>query len=128
MAKILPNWLRLEPSADQRPLLQPGVHYEVRVERKTPDAALHEKLQHVYWTGGGSGAGKSTIARRIAAQFGLRVYATDDVMADHARRSSHEDCPLLYRFMAMDMDERWVNRPPRTMLETFHWFRARAST
>ena len=25
--------------------------------------------------------------------------------------------------MAMDMDERWVNRSPQTMLETFHWFR-----
>ena len=23
----------------------------------------------------------------------------------------------------MDMDERWVNRSPETMLETFHWFR-----
>lgn len=22
----------------------------------------------------------------------------------------------------MDMDERWVNRPPKTLLETFHWF------
>ena len=22
----------------------------------------------------------------------------------------------------MDMDERWVNRSPETMLETFHWF------
>ena len=22
----------------------------------------------------------------------------------------------------MDMDERWVNRSPQTMLETFHWF------
>jgi hypothetical protein len=44
-------------------------------------------------------------------------------MADHARRSSREDCPLLHKFMAMDMDERWVNRSPQTMLETFHWFR-----
>ena len=52
----------------------------------------------------------------------MRVYATDDVMADHARRSSREDCPLLHRFMAMDMDERWVKRSPETMLETFHWF------
>jgi hypothetical protein len=25
--------------------------------------------------------------------------------------------------MAMDMDERWVNRYPKAMLETFHWFR-----
>jgi 2-phosphoglycerate kinase len=76
-----------------------------------------------YWIGGGSAAGKSTIARRIAVQHGLSVYSTDDVMADHARRSSREDCPLLHEFMAMDMDERWVNRSPKTMLETFHWFR-----
>jgi hypothetical protein len=25
--------------------------------------------------------------------------------------------------MTMDMDERWVNRSPEAMLETFHWFR-----
>lgn len=92
-------------------------------EKTADSAALQEQLQQVYWIGGGSGAGKSTIARRIAARHGLRVYATDDVMADHARRSTHEDCPLLHRFMSMKMDERWVNRPPKTMLETFHWFR-----
>jgi adenylate kinase family enzyme len=38
----------------------------------------------IYWIGGGSGAGKSTVARLIAARRGLRLYATDDVMADHA--------------------------------------------
>ena len=91
--------------------------------KNTAAAALQEQLQHVYWIGGGSAAGKSTIARRIAAQTGLHVYSTDDVMADHARRSSPEDCPLLHKFMAMDMDKRWVNRSPATMLETFHWFR-----
>ncbi|HEX8906186.1 MAG TPA: hypothetical protein VF771_15160, partial [Longimicrobiaceae bacterium] len=78
---------------------------------------------HVYWIGGGSGAGKSTTARRLAARHGLRVYATDDAMADHARRSTPDDAPLLHRFMAMEMDERWVSRPPETMLDTFHWFR-----
>ena len=77
---------------------------------------------HVYWIGGGSGAGKSTIARRIAARHGMQVYATDDAMAEHARRSTGEDSPLLHRFMAMDMDERWVHRSPTVMLETFHWF------
>jgi 2-phosphoglycerate kinase len=82
-----------------------------------------KQLEHVYWIGGGSAAGKSTIAHRIAAQHGLHVYSTDDVMADHARRCSPEDCPLLHTFMAMDMDQRWVNRSPKTMLETFHWFR-----
>jgi 2-phosphoglycerate kinase len=85
--------------------------------------SLRERLRHVYWIGGGSGAGKSTIARRLAARHGLRVYATDDVMADHARRSTRDDSPLLHRFMAMDMDERWVSRSPEAMLESFHWFR-----
>lgn len=84
---------------------------------------LRERLGHVYWIGGGSGAGKSTIARRVAARHGLSVYATDDVMAEHARRGSREECPLLHAFMEMGMDERWVERSPKTMLETFHWFR-----
>src|SRR5439155_6277509 len=66
---------------------------------------------------------KSTVARRLAARHGLRLYASDDVMADHGRRSTPADSPFLAEFAAMDMDERWVSRPPETMLETFHWFR-----
>lgn len=76
----------------------------------------------MYWIGGGSCAGKSTIARRIAERHGLHLYATDDVMAEHSRRSDPEDCPLLRQFIAMDMDERWVKRSPETMVDTFHWF------
>jgi adenylylsulfate kinase-like enzyme len=70
-------------------------------------AALRAPLRHVYWIGGGSGAGKSTVARRMAARHGLRLYATDDLMSDHARRSTAQDCPFLSDFAAMDMDERW---------------------
>jgi hypothetical protein len=98
----------------------------MRPERhgETADAtALQARLGHVYWIGGGSGAGKSTIARRLAARHGLRLYATDDVMSDHASRSTPEDSPFLSEFKAMDMDERWLCRSPETMLETFHWFR-----
>ena len=43
-------------------------------------------------------------------------------MSDHARRTTPKESPLLYNFMAMDMDERWLNRSPKTMLDTFHWF------
>jgi 2-phosphoglycerate kinase len=98
----------------------------VQSDETTANAALRETLRHVCWLGGGSGAGKSTIARRIAAQHRLDVYGTDDVMTDHARRTSREDSPFLHRFMAMDMDERWVNRDPGTMVETFPWFRGEA--
>jgi hypothetical protein len=87
------------------------------------DASLRARLSHVYWIGGASGAGKSAIARRIAARQGLRMYSTDDAMRDHASRCPPEDCPYLRAFQAMDFDERWLNRSPQTMLETFHWFR-----
>jgi hypothetical protein len=85
--------------------------------------ALPGRLGHVYWIGGGSGAGKSTIARRVSARHGLRLYATDDMMSDHGSRTTPQDSRFLREFADMDMDERWVSRSPGTMLETFHWFR-----
>jgi hypothetical protein len=92
-----------------------------------PDTAdLPARLRHVYWIGGGSGAGKSTVARRLADRHGWGLYATDDVMHEHARRTTREEAPLLHEFMAMDMDERWVNRSPEVMLETFPWFHGEA--
>jgi 2-phosphoglycerate kinase len=87
---------------------------------------LSHRLRHVYWLGGGSGAGKSTVARQLAASHGMRLYSTDEAMSDHANRSKPEDCPFLTAFKDMDMDERWLNRPPELMLETFHWFRGEA--
>jgi 2-phosphoglycerate kinase len=80
-------------------------------------------FRHVYWIGGGPGAGKSTIACRLAERHGLYLYDTDDLMADHVGRTTPEQSPFLSQFAAMDMDERWANRSPATMLETFHWFR-----
>ena len=85
--------------------------------------ALREQLRHVFWIGGGSGAGKSTLGHRLATEHGLLLYKTDDVMAEHSRRITLEICPFLQEFIAMDMDERWLNRSPATMFETFHWFR-----
>jgi len=85
--------------------------------------AVRVRLRHVRWLGGGSGAGKSTIARRLAARHGLHLYATDDVMTEHACSCHPADCPYLQAFAAMTMDERWLARPPQVMVDTFHWFR-----
>jgi len=85
-------------------------------------ALLAPRLRHVRWIGGGSGAGKSTVARQLTATYGLRLYRTDDTIAEHVRRSRSTDTPLLDAFLAMDMDERWANRSPEVMLKTFPWF------
>ena len=78
-------------------------------------------LRHVRWIGGGSGAGKSTVARQLAADHGFRLYHTEP-FSKYVARADPVATPLLHGFMAMDMDERWVNRPPEVMLETFHGF------
>jgi len=76
-------------------------------------------LRHVRWIGGGSGAGKSTVSRQLTADHGLRLYHAEP-FSKYVGRADPGAAPLLHGFMAMDMDERWVNRSPEVMLETFH--------
>lgn len=94
----------------------------MRRQPLTPDL-LQPRLRHVRWIGGGSGAGKTTIARTLATDNGLPLYSCDDAMSEHARRSHPADEPLLHAFLRMSMDERWVSRSPAAMFETFPWFR-----
>lgn len=83
-------------------------------------------LDNVYWLGGDSGVGKSTIARRLAEGFGLELLSTDDLMAAHAEESAAAEAPLLGHFKRMSMDERWLHRSPQAMLDTFHRFNGEA--
>lgn len=81
-----------------------------------------DPLHNVFWIGGGSGAGKSTIAKLIAQKYGYELYSCDEAMAEHGRRLNQKTAPLLEKFKHMSMDERWLNRSPEEMLKTFHWF------
>jgi hypothetical protein len=80
------------------------------------------ELEHVRWIGGGSGAGKTTVARILAEQFGCRLYSSDETMGDHVARLGPAEAPLLDAFLSSDADERWVMRDPVTMARAFHWF------
>jgi hypothetical protein len=85
----------------------------------SPDASRAERLRDVRWIGGGSVAGKSTIARRLAFRHGLHLYECDPMQSVHTGRSNSEDHPLLFRFMEMSMDERWALRSPEEMFATW---------
>jgi hypothetical protein len=82
---------------------------------------LRDRLRHVRFIGGGSGTGKSTVAHRLAAEYGLRLHAVEPLSA-YVERTTPDDAPLLHAFLAMDMDERWLNRTPDVMRDTFHGF------
>lgn len=77
-------------------------------------------LGGVRWIGGGSGAGKSTVARLLGERSGVPVVQTDLSLHEHAAASA--GAPLVDRFVGMSMDERWVDRDPAVMLATFPWF------
>jgi hypothetical protein len=81
-----------------------------------------ERLRHIRWIGGGSGAGKSTIAGLLAEEYGLHLYHCDDTQSAHTARSNAADHPMLHAFLALTMDERWVKRTPEEMFHTFHGF------
>ena len=81
-----------------------------------------ERLRHIRWIGGGSGAGKSTIAGLLAEEYGLHLYHCDDTQSTHTARSNVADHPMLHAFLALTMDERWVKRTPEEMFHTFHGF------
>jgi hypothetical protein len=81
-----------------------------------------EQLRHIRWIGGGSGAGKSTIAGLLAEEYGLHLYHCDDTQSAHTARSNAVDHPMLHAFLALTMDERWVKRTPEEMFHSFHGF------
>jgi hypothetical protein len=81
------------------------------------------RLRHVYRIGGGSGAGKSTIAKHLANKYDLKLYSTDEKIREHGLLTPPEERPFACAFDEMDMDERWLNRSPEIMVNTFHFFR-----
>lgn len=74
------------------------------------------RLRHVVWIGGGTGAGKSSVATLLAERHGLTRYNYDWHDArDHTERTRPDRHPHRAAFLAMSLDERWVLRTPRDM-------------
>src|SRR5262245_29340911 len=45
------------------------------------------RLPHVYWLGGSACAGKTSVARLLAAAHGLALYSCDERFEEHRRRA-----------------------------------------
>jgi hypothetical protein len=69
-------------------------------------------LDHVLWLGGSACAGKTTVARRLAALHGLAVYSCDEHFEDHRQRASPERHPCFHRLMDQSPAELWARPGP----------------
>jgi len=75
-------------------------------------------LAGVLWIGGGTGSGKSSIAITLAETYGLERYNYDWHDArDHTDRTRPDRHPIRSAFLAMSLDDQWVNRTPSQMVE-----------
>ena len=79
--------------------------------------SLAKSLSHVLWIGGPPGAGKSTIASRLARRHGLRLYSADTRTWEHRDRALKAGNPAALRWEAMSPDERWDGPSAQEMLE-----------
>ena len=79
---------------------------------------MRERLGHVLWIGGGTGAGKSSVASALAERYGLARYDYDwHDSRDHTERTRPDRHPHRAAFLAMSLDERWVLHTPREMAD-----------
>jgi hypothetical protein len=65
---------------------------------------MEQGLEHVFWIGGNTCAGKSTVAALLAARFGFEIYHSDAHFTRHLQAAELSRQPMLY---ALQHDLRW---------------------
>ncbi len=68
----------------------------------------------VLWLGGGTDAGKTSVARCLAATYGLRLYEYDRTDRAHHELLAARD-PDYASFIGASLDDRWVRPTPEEL-------------
>lgn len=76
-------------------------------------------IDHVLWIGGGCGAGKTTLARRLAYRFDLRFYPVDAYGYTHEARATPRTHPRMSALAALDFHARHVAPGVEERIEQF---------
>jgi hypothetical protein len=73
-------------------------------------------VEHILWIGGSPRSGKTTIARRLARRYGLRLYSADTQTWAHRDRALEAGIAHAQRWESLTPIERW-KKPPAQLLE-----------
>jgi 2-phosphoglycerate kinase len=73
-------------------------------------------MNSIYWIGGAPCSGKSTIAEKLAYQYGLSLFKSDDHMYAHMRLARAEKQPTMAKVAALSWDEIWT-RPVEVQVQ-----------
>lgn len=77
---------------------------------------LEQDLAHVLWLGGSPCAGKTSVARRLAAAYGLETYHCDERFDDHRRRVDPDRHPSFARLKERSPEDLFL-RPVDEMVD-----------
>lgn len=84
---------------------------------------MNDRHQRMLWIGGSPCSGKSTIAQRLSAAFGLRIYSCDDAFERHRLLVTPERQPVFARLVSLTCDELWLRPVPQQIEEELAIYR-----
>ena len=84
---------------------------------------MNDRLNRILWIGGSPCSGKSTIAHRLSATFGLHIYSCDDAFERHRLLVTPERQPVFARLASLSCDELWLRPVPQQIDEELTIYR-----
>ncbi|QLQ37301.1 hypothetical protein [Micromonospora robiginosa] len=79
---------------------------------------LVRRLAHVRWLAGGTGTGKSTLARVLAERHDVLIYDGDRAERDYVGRCTAGDQPYLWALLHAPAARRWNGRSAQEIFES----------
>ena len=80
-------------------------------------------LRHIYWLGGSPCSGKSTVAERLAEQYGLRLHHTDENLFQHMAQADPHTQPVMAQQARSSWNEIWMKPVEQQVQEEFTFYR-----
>jgi 2-phosphoglycerate kinase len=66
---------------------------------------VKSRLSSVYWLGGSTCAGKTTIANNLSENYGLMVYHCDEYIGEHIKKSNAKEHPNLFKLTTLSWED-----------------------